>query len=33
MSAFVNSIEIGRPADVVFAYVVDPANLPEWQRT
>lgn len=32
MSAFVNSIEINRPADEVFAYVVDPARFPEWQR-
>lgn len=32
MTAFVNSIEIDRPADEVFAYVVDPAKFPEWQR-
>ncbi|MFE9102326.1 SRPBCC family protein [Actinomadura geliboluensis] len=32
MSAFVNSIEIERPAGEVFAYVVDPAKFPEWQR-
>ncbi|GAA1883796.1 SRPBCC family protein [Actinomadura bangladeshensis] len=32
MTALVNSIEINRPADEVFAYVVDPAKFPEWQR-
>lgn len=26
----VQSIEIARPAQDVFAYVADPANLPEW---
>jgi uncharacterized protein YndB with AHSA1/START domain len=31
MAPFVNSIEINRPADEVFAYVVDPAKFPEWQ--
>lgn len=32
MTAFMNTIEISRPADEVFAYVVDPAKFPEWQR-
>ncbi|NVI88860.1 SRPBCC family protein [Actinomadura sp. BRA 177] len=31
MGAFVNSIEINRAADEVFAYVVDPTKFPEWQ--
>ena len=25
-----DSVEIGRPADAVFAYVTDPENLPTW---
>ncbi|MFB4308349.1 SRPBCC family protein [Actinomadura sp. GTD37] len=32
MTAFMNTIEINRSADEVFAYVVDPAKFPEWQR-
>jgi len=28
----VNSIEIARPADEVFAYVTDPTTMPEWQE-
>jgi uncharacterized protein YndB with AHSA1/START domain len=27
------SLEIERPIDEVFAYVADPANLPEWQSS
>ncbi|NKZ02173.1 SRPBCC family protein [Actinomadura latina] len=32
MAPFVNSIEINRSADEVFAYTVEPATFPEWQR-
>lgn len=32
MAALVNSIEIDRPADAVFAYATDPAKFPEWQK-
>lgn len=31
MAAIVNSIEIDRPPDEVFAYATDPARFPEWQ--
>lgn len=31
MAAVVNSIEIDRPPDEVFAYATDPARFPEWQ--
>jgi uncharacterized membrane protein len=31
MAAIMNTIEIDRPVDEVFAYVVDPAKFPEWQ--
>jgi uncharacterized protein YndB with AHSA1/START domain len=31
MAALVNSIEIDRPPDEVFAYATDPARFPEWQ--
>ena len=32
MAPAVNSIEIARPADEVFAYVTDPTTMPEWQE-
>ncbi|HEY3002756.1 MAG TPA: SRPBCC family protein, partial [Kribbellaceae bacterium] len=32
MSALVNSIDIDRPAEEVFAFVTDPARFPEWQK-
>jgi len=32
MTAIVTSIEIDRPADVAFAYVINPATMPEWQQ-
>jgi hypothetical protein len=32
VAAIVASIVIGRSPDVVFAYAVDPANLPKWQE-
>ncbi|MDQ4054662.1 MAG: SRPBCC family protein [Actinomycetota bacterium] len=32
MAAIVNSIDIDRPADEVFAYATDPARFPEWQQ-
>jgi uncharacterized protein YndB with AHSA1/START domain len=31
MAAIVNSIEIDRPAEEVFAYATDPARFHEWQ--
>jgi uncharacterized membrane protein len=31
MAALMNSIEINRPAEEVFAYATDPARFPEWQ--
>jgi uncharacterized protein YndB with AHSA1/START domain len=31
MAAIMNSIEIDRPAEEVFAYATDPARFPEWQ--
>ncbi|NGN63528.1 SRPBCC family protein [Streptomyces sp. A7024] len=32
MPPIVNTIEIDRPPEVVFAYVTDPRRFPEWQR-
>jgi uncharacterized protein YndB with AHSA1/START domain len=32
MAPTVNSIEIARPAEEVFAYVTDPSTMPEWQE-
>ena len=32
MAPTVNSIEIARPAEEVFAYVTDPTTMPEWQE-
>ncbi|WP_433007730.1 SRPBCC family protein [Kribbella sp. CA-294648] len=32
MTAFVRSVDIGRPAAEVFAYATDPGHFPEWQR-
>lgn len=31
MAAIMNSIDIDRPAEEVFAYATDPAKFPEWQ--
>jgi uncharacterized protein YndB with AHSA1/START domain len=31
MAALMNTIEIDRPPDEVFAYATDPARFPEWQ--
>jgi uncharacterized protein YndB with AHSA1/START domain len=31
MAPIVDSIEIGRRPDDVFAYITDPSHLPEWQ--
>jgi uncharacterized protein YndB with AHSA1/START domain len=33
MPPIVNSIEISSPPEEVFAYVTDPARLPEWQQS
>jgi uncharacterized protein YndB with AHSA1/START domain len=33
MAPIVESIQIARPPDDVFAYVTDPAHLPEWQQS
>jgi uncharacterized protein YndB with AHSA1/START domain len=33
MAAIVSSIEITRPPEEVFAYLMDPAHLPEWQES
>jgi uncharacterized protein YndB with AHSA1/START domain len=30
MAPIVNSVEISRPPEDVFAYVTDPTHLPEW---
>lgn len=32
MPPIVESVEIARPADEVYAYMVDPAHLTEWQE-
>jgi uncharacterized protein YndB with AHSA1/START domain len=31
--SFAFPVEVGRPVEEVFAYLTDPANLPEWQQT
>jgi uncharacterized protein YndB with AHSA1/START domain len=33
MAPIVESIEIARPPEDVFAYVTDPSRLPEWQKS
>lgn len=33
MAPIVASVEVGRPPRDVFAYVTDPARLPEWQSS
>jgi hypothetical protein len=33
MAAIVESIEISRRPEDVFAYVTDPSRLPEWQES
>jgi uncharacterized protein YndB with AHSA1/START domain len=33
VAPIVNSIEISRPPDEVFAYVTDPSQLPRWQES
>jgi uncharacterized protein YndB with AHSA1/START domain len=32
MAPITSILEIGRPADEVFAYVTDPRHMPEWQQ-
>lgn len=32
MAPVVNSIEVTRPADEAFAYVINPSTMPEWQH-
>ena len=32
MSSIVSTVEIARSAEDVFAYVTDPAHMPEWQK-
>jgi hypothetical protein len=32
MAPITASTEVGRPADEVFAYVIDPSTFPEWQQ-
>jgi uncharacterized protein YndB with AHSA1/START domain len=33
MAPIVSSIEIDRPPDAVFEYLMDPSRLPEWQES
>ena len=33
MAPIVNSIEISRPPEDVFAYLTNPSNLPDWQES
>jgi uncharacterized protein YndB with AHSA1/START domain len=33
MAAIVESIEIARPPEDVFAYLTDPSHMPEWQES
>ena len=33
MAPIVNSVEISRRPEDVFAYVTDPTHLPEWQES
>jgi uncharacterized protein YndB with AHSA1/START domain len=32
MAPITSRIEVARPADQVFAYVIDPSTMPEWQQ-
>jgi uncharacterized membrane protein len=32
MAPITSSIEVARPADEVFPYVIDPSTMPEWQH-
>lgn len=32
MAPIITSTEIARPAEEVFAYVIDPTTMPEWQQ-
>lgn len=32
MAPILSSIEIGKPAEQVFPYVIDPSTFPEWQE-
>src|ERR1700735_4419670 len=32
MAAIVSTIEVARPAEEVFSYVIDPSHMPEWQK-
>src|SRR5919198_2935270 len=32
MAPIISSIEIARPAEEVFPYVIDPTTMPEWQQ-
>jgi hypothetical protein len=32
MAPITSSTEVARPADEVFAYVIDPSTMPEWQQ-
>lgn len=32
MAAIVSTIEVMRPAEEAFAYVIDPSTFPEWQQ-
>ena len=32
LASIVSTIEVARPADEVFAYVIDPSTMPEWQQ-
>ena len=33
MAPIVSSIEVDRPPEEVFAYVIDPSRLAEWQES
>jgi uncharacterized protein YndB with AHSA1/START domain len=33
MAPIVNSVEISRPPEDVFAYLTDPSHLPDWQES
>jgi uncharacterized protein YndB with AHSA1/START domain len=32
MAPIIATIEVGRPAEEAFAYVIDPSTMPEWQQ-